>query len=512
MTKSDGAIAAGKASLKLSLQSVLNLGMGAAFFTIYSRVLSKPDLGILATLTLTYTVFQYIGQLGLNRSAPSLVANALVEGERPARQVIWGIITLAAIGSSLAMVGAFALSSRLSEWLLGTIDQTYAFQVTALVVLTNAFSYVCDGLMQGIRDYSRLAYSGVAGQIVRIAVSLILLVRGYGVLALIIGALFGLDGIISILLQSPAILRRFRIMLPTARELYQILRYSIPLQGVTILLMTSTQLDLAIVVANLPISQVGVYSVALTVAQFMSLAILLPINAALIPFMSKIMKETGTLEGAFTRASRYMSIVVVPCAIALASASELLVTIVAGTRYSDAALPLAAILLATIPQAYSLLVSATLQAHGRNNAILKAIAGGVALEAVVGILIVPKFGLLAAALSRLALYVTWFLISALQLRMFMPLRFERGTLIRISIASCAFLIIVFLEVPLSRPFGMLVSVLVAIVLFLGLLRLFHALTPHDVQILVGILPSSVTSIIRITGIQKLADWVARESI
>jgi len=85
---SDGDVVAGKASANLSLANVINAFLRALFFVILPRVLTAVELGTVAAVTLRFTVFQYLGQLGLNRSSPSLVSSALADGEPTAGRVV----------------------------------------------------------------------------------------------------------------------------------------------------------------------------------------------------------------------------------------------------------------------------------------------------------------------------------------------------------------------------------------------------------------------------------------
>jgi O-antigen/teichoic acid export membrane protein len=506
MAERGNIVAAGKASINISMANILNAGMGAVFFAIESRMLTAPELGIIAAVSLAFAVFQTLGQLGLNLSATSLVPEAMVNGD--AGPVVSSILLLALVFPLVNMLLAFFLAPYLSLWTMGSTKQTSMFQIGAFIVFANATGYCLDGVTMGMRKFVLLSYSRVAGQITRLIISLVLLFYGYRVAAVLVGYMFGQTGFVSALIQLSAVVRRFHFILPGKDQIISVLSFTLPLQGTAIVQLVAQQLDLAIIVAKGTTFQVGIYSVVLTVSSFMTIGIILPLQNSMVPFMSKSLREAGSLEGIFLKASRYLSLVVIPITMAIALGSQLVIGIIAGPRYLAATLPLAIIMLGMIPFALSMLVSAALQVHGKTRKILAGAIAGIVAEGITGILLVPPLGPVGAAISGSALPVVSLAVGAYLVRSVMRPRYDIDAFFRSILASCAFALMPLLHLFWPQFAVLVISSLASIATFLILLKILHVLRPRDVHVLLNSLPLRLGGIISFIRIEKLANWLA----
>jgi O-antigen/teichoic acid export membrane protein len=501
-------VAAGRGSIQVSMANTINMITGTALFALLPRVLTTNELGILGVVTVSYTVFQYLGQFGLNRSAASLISSSLVDGEDTAARILWGI-TLMSIGLSVvATIPAYLLASTLSSLTVRNASATEAFQVGAIVVLANVLSSNLEGVLEGVRDFGLLSKSRIAGQLVRIAVSLILLFYGYRVLAIIIGLFFGQYGFVTIAIQVPVLLKRFRRIMPNLTELYDILRYSLPLYGAQILLMVSSQLELIILIATGTSSQVGTYYIVLTIYQSISLMIFSPINGTVLPFMAKKLKTNGVLDRAFEKGTHYLSLTIVPSMMAFALSSPFLIRILAGTRYTAAVIPLSIVIFGLIPVAFDAMILAALQSYGKNTQVLLNYAVGIALAAIFGILAVPAFGLIGAALCRLVLSLASLTLGIFQLRRIMPVRVDMSALRRTTLASLSFVLVVVDYVVWNNTFGLGLSLIVAVALFLAFLKVLHPIDARDAQVLLESIPPGFNGLVRKLNLERLAYWLS----
>ena len=503
----DTAVAAGKASMYVSIENITTLGLGAILFAVYSRVLTVNELGVLATILLVTTIFQYVGQFGLNLAAASLIPAAMVDGEEHARRVMWTIVILTVIFGAIATLAYFLLAETFAS-LTGDLGQVILFQVASIFVFADAVAFTCDGLTQGVRNFLRLSYAGVSGQVVRVVTALILLFMGYRVLAIVIAGILGPSGLISIIVEIPSLVKQLPFAWPRLSDVRHVLRTAIPLNGVSLLTVVSTQLDLGIMVLTTRISQVAVYSVVLTISQMTTSGIILPLNASLIPHMTKIYKEKGKLIGAFEEGSRFVSIVSIPIALGLFSISPLLVRLVSGSKYLTAAIPLSIVMLSLVPYAFFSLVRACLQARGHNTQILQAVAVSVGVEGVLALLMAPRIGAAGAAISRLSLYITMLVVGTILLQRVMGLKVEWKLILRLTIASCAFLLIPILTRFWKDYSGEAVSIVFATVLFLVLIKLLKPLRKRDVTVLLQALPGRISTLLEALRIDTFAYWLA----
>jgi O-antigen/teichoic acid export membrane protein len=500
-------IAAGKASVNVSLANFVTGILGAVFFAYYARVLSVEELGILGSATLAYTVFQYLGQFGFNRSAPSLISAAKVDGLRAANKIITGVIILSIVFSVAFIAPAFIFAAQLSQLTLKNVNQVQIFSLSAIIAGANAIAFDFDGITQGTLNFVALAYSNIVGQIVKIGISLILLLSGYRVVAILVGLIFGSTGLASIMVELPAILKTYEFVLPNLHDLRAIFNSSFPLHGVNLLYVLSMQIDLAILIASRPTTEVGIYTVVLTISTQIPTLLFQPIQGSLVAFMSKVFKETGTLERSFARGSRLVAFVCVPTLIAAAAMSRSIVLLLSGPKYYGAVLPLVVTVFGMIPGGFSVLVWAALQAHSRNGDILKSTAIGTAAETIAGILLIPHLGPLGAAATKAVLYSVSLVAAAYYLHAIFPLRIDTHVLSRLTIAACVYFIVPIVSLLWGHPLVTILTALLATEFFLLIVKGFHILTPQDVEVILGSAPVKLGRITRSSFISDLTDWL-----
>ena len=500
-------VAAGKGFLHMSVATIANSFLGLALFFFLVRMLTPVELGVIAAVTLSYTVFQYLGQVGLDKSAASLVSAALTEGVDEAGRVLWAFVFLSVAFSVISTIPAYLLASTLANLTVKDPSTTGAFQIAALIVLANALASNLEGILQGIRDFTLLAESRLIGQITRIAISLVLLFGGYRVLAVIIGLSFGPYGFATIAVQIPILLKRFRVVLPRLSELIDIVHYSLPLYGVTLLSAIAGNLDLAILISRGTTAQVGAYSVVLTIVNATTLIIFFPIQASLVPFMSKILKEKGRLEESFKTGSRYLAFTIVPLLFGLASSSQLILLVVAGSKYPEAILPLSVAMLGLIALTFTGLVNACLQAHGKNTSMLVALGISSVGQGVFGYWVIPIYGLAGAALTRVVQEVICVGMGVFLLRRVMLVGIDKPTLKRMTLASCSFLIIPLHYLVWNNSLGLVMLCLLSTVVFLVSLKFLRPFTPDDVTVILRIVPRTLNPVVHALRIESLANWL-----
>jgi O-antigen/teichoic acid export membrane protein len=505
----DSAIAAGRGSIHISFRNITTLGLGAIFFLIYARALTVPQLGIVATINLIVTFFQYLGLIGLANSSPSLIASALVEGRDKARRITSCILLLSLGFATISMIAVYLLSHTLATGLHFSAPEL-VFQIAAAEVFTNILAFCFDGVTQGMRRFVVMAYSSITGQVARIIVSLILIVKGYPLVGMILGGALGPLGFFSAIVEFPIIMKHLPFSLPSISDLSQVVKTSTPLYGVSLLTSLSTQIDLAIVVATTNISATAVYSVVQTISQIASAGIITPLNTSLLPQLAKIRKEGKSLTGAFKEAARFIAIITIPAAFALGSSTPLIVHLLAGPKYLPAATPLIFIMVSVVPSGFMVLSSACLQASERNNEIFVATATGVMVEGIIGLLLTPLFGPTGAAISRLGLSVVAVLVCGFYVRRIIRLRIQRPRIMRITLASLAFLLI---PVVSSYYHGYvpaeIMSAIAALGLFALVVKTTGLLRSRDVAVMLGSLPMALQRLTRTRLVQTVAYWFVK---
>jgi len=182
------AVKTARGSVELIGQGMANIFLRLFFFIVLARMISKAEMGVYAALNMSYSLFQIIGSLGLNFAAARFVPKFLAEGNgRDASAVARRLIEIS-VASGIALTFIFYVSAPyLSFGLTKSLDYLEVFQVCSFVVLTVVPMIVLDVLLRGVQEFGRLAIVRVLGQILKMAISLPLLLLGYGLYDLAAG-------------------------------------------------------------------------------------------------------------------------------------------------------------------------------------------------------------------------------------------------------------------------------------------------------------------------------------
>jgi len=439
MEPSVDVVKAAKGSLGLLVQGALNSFLALILFMVLARFISKTEMGVYAALLSTYEVFEILGIFGLMDTGARFVSNLFArEGMKKASAAARRIILLGAFSSLAVALGYFALSPYLSSFLLKSYEYTGLFRVASLIVLTYSFSFVVDGLMQGIREFNMLASIRILSQLVRIFSTILLLFFGYGVLAVLVGWI------------ASSILKTGLLLLPINRQVdltpsssslsfpwRMILDFALPILGYRLLLLSSYYVDMyALMMFFLP-PVFGTYNVAVTASMALQNIVIAPLIAVLLPSMSRAYGKGGveSVESAFEKSTKYISMVYVPAAVGLAALSPSWIWLMAGSAYKDAALLLSIIALSSVPLGLSTPITVCLQSIGRASSVFRVTVVAFLCGGIASFLLAPIAGTIGAALGRSVLFIVTLAYGISMTKKFVKVRYDKKALSKVILAS-----------------------------------------------------------------------------
>ncbi len=424
MKSSSDSIIAFKGSIQLAGQYIINTVMALVFFIFLARLVSKAEMGVYAALIFSYMLFQTVGTLGLNVAAAHFVPKFFAEDKHKIASGAAKSIIFFSFSSSLLLgLAYFFLSPFLSFTLTKTYEYANLFRLTSLVVFFVSLSVVMDGLMQGVREFSRLALIRMLSQMIRIFISIILLFAGYGLYAVIIGYI--VFGSCISFLALPTLLKKISL-----RENFYSFRpiwsYSSPILGSKLLELISGQIDIFLLMLFANPVEVGGYNVALTASSFLVALIFMSVYSTLLPTMSRSFGKGGiaAVEKAFEKASRYMALAYFPTCIGLISLSTPTIWLIAGKIYQEAIIPLSILASSNMVYGMAILIMITITSVGMTRRIFEinliSILGG----AISLFLLIPILGIIGAAIGRGLLSAIMLIYGIHVIRRSMSVRFD----------------------------------------------------------------------------------------
>ncbi len=482
--------------------SILQLIVSTAFYMIAAQVLTKPDLGLVSTLTFLNMIFTTIAPLALPIAGTKFISEFIGKNERKvAASVAKTVIRLVSILSFLFLIGFSVLSFVLvsvfhwpQEVLIYVI---VTFIASFLAVLR--LSYMA--LMQGLQLFDRFAITNVFALILSRLTGLILILLNFGLTGFAIGMLCGEA------LGLGLSIFYFRGTLPKAEKPYEskiLLAFSLPLLVMNVVAALSDWIDRAIFLAmSQDLEALGVYELVIRGASSLGV-IWAIIDVIILPVFSETYGHKGKneLTRPLKHALRYLVFMYFPAALGLATISRTVMTLLFGGEYVVGSLPLAILSIFSIVRAFTIIMGSTLKSIGETRVFVKASLISLIADGLVVVLFTPFFGLYGAVAGRVSATLVIFFYVFYELKKNIKIELDLQSLWKGALASISLIIPLRLFERLisanyidSPIITISIEILLGLVCYVSALFLLKALNKDDFRLLKQLMPKSLTKII-----------------
>ncbi|MBA2544298.1 MAG: polysaccharide biosynthesis C-terminal domain-containing protein [Deltaproteobacteria bacterium] len=387
---------------------VVGLGLNFAI----GRWWGTAALGVFNQVTTAYFVLASLGSIGLNLSALRAIAQEPTDQARVAAIVVGALLpatVLAAIVTVTMIFGRHAIGGWLDSEVVAE-GILYAAPGLACFVVNKLLISVVNGLgrMRAFAVYSTLRYAmigvslGIAGALRLDATQLpIIWTITEGTLLLVL--------IVEVLLTV-----KFSRAAGWQPWLVEHLRFGIRGAGATLLFELNSRLDIWILGAAMSDSQVGIYSMAASLAEGVSqLATALQVNVNPTIAADLAANRTADVEALARRSRRwFVPGMVAVCGLAAAMFPFVIPWITGDAAFSAGALPFAMLMLGLALSSPWMPFNQVLLMGGKPGWHTIYILLSVAANVVLNLLMVPHYGLMGAAIATAIALV----FSALLLR------------------------------------------------------------------------------------------------
>lgn len=393
-------------------QVITNL-VSVAMLPIQTRFLSPGDLGVIAMLDLTYTVLGIVINGGLASAINRYHHDVTSEAEQ--HTVWWTGLVVALATTAVITIPAFFLRESIAELTLGPGERSGGW-FYGLILVTLWFAVISNLtlLYFRIRKASTLiVWLSVTSLLVNVGINILLLTRGWGIAAVLVGNLITFIGFGA--LQLGFVLRSGARFSFDGRKALSMLQFAWPLL-VTMLLATAMhQADRLLLRSFVDLDAVGVYSLAYRIGQGINSLITVPFGAIWGVAIYEIARDPQA-KVIYARLFRYFLYVILLVMLGVSLFAEPILRLFAPPEYAAAA-PL-------IPIVCLAFVFFSTQAHFQVPALLArrtislvpptAIAG--VANVGLNLWLLPRFGAVAAAWNSVATYAIFAGINLLQNR------------------------------------------------------------------------------------------------
>jgi O-antigen/teichoic acid export membrane protein len=319
-----------RGSLILATGSFFERGMGLVRTMILARILAPGDFGLMAIVMSVLAVLSSLTDIGVQQS----IIRHPEGNQKGYLNVAWWIQVARAAGLFIA---AFLIAPTICRF-YGKPELLNLLRVSFLVVIFGGFTspclYLLDKEFRFVKALCLMQGSSLLGTVV--AIILAFYMRSVWIL------------VIAQLVQSGAqcllshILCPFRPMLEIDRRYFKdVLSFGRGMAGLSFLTIISMQTDVFVMGKLLTSKQVGMYALALSLAQQPMLLFARTIGRVLLPAFAEKQNDKKALRSALVRILKSILLFGVPLSVLAALGAKTILSVIYGAQYSVVAVPFA---------------------------------------------------------------------------------------------------------------------------------------------------------------------------
>jgi len=237
-------------SIYLTLQNILSTLIGVLGYAYLSRAITQEEMGVIAGITLLYSLIQTVVDLGINSSIAKFVSEDIGKGLDHSMHVV-SALTLR-LPLALAAASSIAIfSQNLSEALFKTTAYSNILTLIAIDAILLSISPLLNNVLLGCGKLKNIAVYGISSVAARWLFITLFLLNGYGLTGVIYGWIIG-DTALLIMLVISTLKRtnlKRSLLNESVRLLPQMLRFSMPIYISTIISFLYAWYDKALILA-----------------------------------------------------------------------------------------------------------------------------------------------------------------------------------------------------------------------------------------------------------------------
>jgi len=473
----------------------------ALFYVVVAKTnaLTPADLGVLSVLSFIASTL-VLSTLALPTALTKFASEHLGRNESQKAASVQRTVTRTVLMLSLiGLIISIVISVPLSQYFWGATENVpLIILISISASLMNLITLYRSGL-RALRLFGKMAIVTLIYILISRIIGALMALLGLGVsgvlIGYIVGSFAGLTAAIAFV--------RGKFANPDNRTpIKPLLQFSLPLFLSSLALLILSQADIIILAsATSDYALVGVYSMA--VRSLLALSVIWqPIMVTIFPIISARfgLQNPKGVSNALKIASRYLSYTIIPSCVLLATVAPTALNVFYGPNYVSGATALSILAISIIILTLFTLVTTTLTAIGKTKQVLQ-INLVSAFSAVVLLLsLVPLFGIIGAAITRLVVQAISLMIAAYILKKYVSVQLDREALWKSAIASIITIPFLFvLESRMTKGFPvaqvLAIEILVAGLIYVASLYVLKALNSQDFELLRQFFPKSFSKII-----------------
>lgn len=431
-----------------SLGSFLTMIAGLVTFPVLTRTFSVEDYGVMNLVAATLTITVALGKLGVQQSIIRYHSEISAHKSRYTLKQLYATTWFGMLASALVVAAAMVIFTQVApeHWLEGGAERLRVlFGIAAIVLVIQVLESALINFLRAEQRTTVLVKYQVAKKYLGLTLILSAVLLLSRTLTAFYTATLVSEGLavaaLSMYLFSKAGGRPVPRSEQFSRPLYrELLGFGIPMMiGYEMAGIILSVGDRYVIDGLLGEAPLGLYGAAYNLCQYVQAVFIASVGQAIMPIYMQMYDRQGQAEtSAFiSRSLRTYVLFGMPVIGGLAAVSGELLPSLASEKYASAASVLPWVIAGMVVDGTGAILGAGLFIHRKTRAIMAIVLGSAILNIVLNLILVPRVGIIGAAVATLVSYAVAVLAMATAGRLLLPVTLPWLTMVRAGVASAA---------------------------------------------------------------------------
>jgi len=462
-----------KHSTIYSIGNIATKGIGIITLPIYTKFISVPEFGLLGLIEISIAILVEIFTLGQANSI--LLLSSSIENKNQRKSAFYSIFIVVFIIAFSALLIFEVLKTPVLNLFNASNEIRNLYTLALLVILLKVINTLF------LFQFRALEKSTLYTVVILTKLFLIVLlviffvaVKQMGITGILYAYI--LSELLVFIAQLPLMIRQMQLRF-NSKVVKTALNFGIPLIFSSIGIMLLNLSDRYMLQVFTDLKTVGLYDLGYRIAGIINMFLIMPFSLALLPSAYKVYKTEGD-KRYYSKLMTYMCFVLVWAGLALSLFSKEIVGLFAlNPEYNSAFVIIPIIILSYIFSATRNLASLGMFLTKNTKHIAYITISAAILNISLNFLLIPKFGMIAAAYNTLISFVLFYFITKYYADKFYKVSYENVKLFKIFCIGILLYIIINTVFNDVTIIGMLVKALMIIIfpLILYSLNLFDTI-------------------------------------
>lgn len=380
------------------LASVVSLPLGFVITVALGRYLGAGDLGLYRMTSTIYGIALLFAAVGIPAALIKYVAEFKEDKNKLNKIVSSGVITSLFLG--IGFIALFYFSSGLFANIFNMPELSGLLKLLSPVFPFALVSSALLGLLNGLREMKKYAAATILQSVLMVIITVALIYYGFGVAGAVIGVVLSSVGncLFLIFVSRNYFGITFSKYVPTTNKMLQ---FGFKVLAGGSINEINNQLDIILIGFFLLSADVGHYAVAIGLSRFFWI-IPLSVQKITYPATSEYWSKNNhtALNNMINKSMKYCTVILVLIGLGVGFFAEEIITIIFKEDFVYAVLPLQILLIGTVIRgSITQPIGGSLSGIGRPGLTLKIIAIIAAINLTLDIILIPKIGIVGAAIA-----------------------------------------------------------------------------------------------------------------